>query len=99
MSYAFSGAIFIFVYLEVARYVSDKKITILLEYGKFIKKYLIFNNVNYTNFFKKRFIDSRDNDFLILTHIYLLFGCSYPFIFNNIPTLNGNKIHCFDSFI
>ena len=28
----------------------------------------------------KEFTDGRDNDYLIVTHIYLLLGCAYPFL-------------------
>ena len=36
-----------------------------------------------------RFIDSRDNENLISTHIYLLIGCAFPFI-DNYPKIHLN---------
>lgn len=73
MKAGFSCSIALFILLEFIRITSDH-FEIIKMYGNFVKGYYQENS------HKTRFIDERDNDRLISTHIFLLLGCAYPFL-------------------
>lgn len=64
MKVAFSVAIFLFTSLEALRITLRDHFTLVKHYESFVKT----------------FIDERENERLIYTHIFLLIGCAYPFL-------------------